>query len=66
MNYDFTGPALAAGTVLGVRAFDIDSLGRLRGVTHADVFRPPAHAKLLSAIIGTGVACSDEGLKCAR
>ena len=37
---DFTGPALAAGTILGVRAFDIDSLGRLRGVTHADVFRP--------------------------
>ena len=37
---EFTGPALAAGTVLGVRAFDIDSLGRLRGVTHADVFRP--------------------------
>ena len=36
----FTGPALAAGTVLGVRAFDIDNLGRLRGVTHADVFRP--------------------------
>ena len=40
MNDDFTGPALAAGTILGVRAFDIDSLGRLRGVTHADVFRP--------------------------
>ena len=40
MNDDFTGPALAAGTVLGVRAFDIDNLGRLRGVTHADVFRP--------------------------
>ena len=40
MNGDFTGPALAAGTVLGVRAFDIDNLGRLRGVTHADVFRP--------------------------
>ena len=37
---DFTGPALAAGTVLGVRAFDIDRLGRLRGVAHADVFRP--------------------------
>ena len=37
---EFTGPALAAGTVLGVRAFDIDNLGRLRGVTHADVFRP--------------------------
>ena len=29
MNDDFTGPALAAGTVLGVRAFDIDRLGRL-------------------------------------
>lgn len=28
---DFTGPALAAGTILGVRAFDIDNLGRLRG-----------------------------------
>ena len=40
MNDNFTGPALAAGTVLGVRAFDIDNLGRLRGVTHADVFRP--------------------------
>ena len=37
---DFTGPALAAGTVLGVRAFGIDRLGRLRGVAHADVFRP--------------------------
>ena len=40
MNDNFTGPALAAGTILGVRAFDIDNLGRLRGVTHADVFRP--------------------------
>ena len=40
MNDNFTGPALAAGTVLGVRAFDIDRLGRLRGVAHADVFRP--------------------------
>lgn len=36
----FTGPALAAGSVLGVRAFGIDSLGRLRGVTYGDVFRP--------------------------
>ena len=36
----FTGPALAAGSVLGVRAFGVDVLGRLRGVTYGDVFRP--------------------------
>ena len=37
---EFTGPALAAGSVLGVRAFGVDVLGRLRGVTYGDVFRP--------------------------
>ena len=36
----FVGPALAAGSVLGVRAFGIDSLGRLRGVAYSAVFRP--------------------------
>ena len=36
----FVGPALAAGSVLGVRAFGVDVLGRLRGVTYGDVFRP--------------------------
>lgn len=36
----FTGPALAAGSVLGVRAFGVDVLGRLRGVAYGDVFRP--------------------------
>ena len=37
---EFTGPALAAGSVLGVRAFGVDVLGRLRGVAYGDVFRP--------------------------
>ena len=60
---EFTGPALAAGTVLGVRAFDIDNLGRLRGVQHhGQRYSAVAHVALVGRIarylnvLGLGVA----------
>lgn len=37
---EFAGAPLVAGSVVGVRAFDIDSLGRLHGVTHRQVWTP--------------------------
>lgn len=37
---DFSAFELAVGTTKGLRAFDVDSLGRLTGVTHKAVWRP--------------------------
>lgn len=37
---EFSERMFAAGSVVGIRDFDVDSLGRLRGITHTDVFKP--------------------------
>lgn len=37
---DFSDRPLVAGSLTGLRAFKADRLGRLTGVTHAEVFRP--------------------------
>lgn len=37
---EFNDRPLVADSIIGARHFDVDSLGRLRGVTHADVWRP--------------------------
>jgi hypothetical protein len=37
---EFDGRPLVADSIVGVREFDVDSLGRLRGVTYAHVWTP--------------------------
>lgn len=37
---DFDGRQLAIGVARGVRSFDVDDFGRLKGVQYADVWRP--------------------------
>lgn len=40
VNKEFAGLGLALGTVRGVRAFEVDSLGRLTGVSYKKVWKP--------------------------
>ncbi|MEH3033328.1 MAG: hypothetical protein PGN07_04630 [Aeromicrobium erythreum] len=37
---DFGGRSLHVGTLRGLRAFNVDELGRLRGVSHAAIWKP--------------------------
>lgn len=66
MSADFDGTPLVAGSVVGVRGFNVDDDGWLRGLFHASAFRPGVNEAQHRGISRSGGRCGLPSLEMAH